>query len=388
MAFPDSGRDLQQSKALDVFRGFAAVFMIVNHAGFRLWAFPRHGDEWSAAVLLVSSFAPALFFFATGVGIGLRSFGRPGSLRTTIGKAALLVLADQLGAWSAGAWWAFDFFSFIAVSMLIVTVLSQTRRPMHNAMLLFCATILLRFVVGGSLKGVLPETGWSAAVIGVHGQQGVSYPISPWLCFPLAGFLVAKSCPLSSAAWHRAGYLSVAGAGITLALASAGASFHRWGTMGLGFFALSVPTVGAACLLAQAVQRWLTNFGALVALRGVSAFLVVPVHYAMLEVLSRWGWSDLSGPQFTLMLLPLCALSFAISKGMGRAIVRACRFEGRAMAFGLLALAAVCTAATLVLGAPGHSGAFAAATMAQFMVGFGLAKRLERHRELPSRRLV
>ncbi len=382
------GSEPHRSETLDIFRGFAAVFMVVNHAGFRLWASASHGDEWSAAVLLLSSFAPGLFFFATGVGIGLRSGVRSNSLADTSYKAGLLVLADQLGAWRMGAWWTLDFFSFIGLSMLTLTALARSRQPVRNAALLFCAVILLRFVIGPSLKGVLPETGWSAALIGVHGQRGVSYPVSPWICFPLAGFLLARACPLTSDAWRSTAYVSVVSGGFALALAYAGASFFRWGTMSLSFFVLSVPVLAFTCLLAQAIQKWLPNFGHLIALRGVSAFLVVPVHYAVLEVFSRRAISDLSGYHYGITLLALLALSFAISKGLDRAIAYVCRFEGSVIAYALFGLAAACIAATIVLGAPGQMDAFATATVAQFMVAFGLAKRLRNSRSATSSRLA
>ena len=115
---------------------------------------------------------------------------------------------------------------------------------------------------------------------------------------------------------------------------------------------------------------------------------MVPVHYAVLEVFSRRAISDLSGYHYGITLLALLALSFAISKGLDRAIAYVCRFEGSVIAYALFGLAAACIAATIVLGAPGQMDAFATATVAQFMVAFGLAKRLRNSRSATSSRLA
>jgi hypothetical protein len=88
------------------------------------------------------------------------------------------------------------------------------------------------------------------------------------------------------------------------------------------------------------------------------------------------------------MLLALLALSFAISKGLDRAIAYVCGFEGSVIAYALFGLAAACIAATIALGAPGQVYAFAAATLAQLMVAFGLAKRIKNSRGAPSSRLA
>ena len=387
------GQDAKLSlPELDVFRGLAALFMVVNHAGVRLWAGPDASQGWGAMVLLVSSYAPALFFFATGVGIGLRGSSRPRDLPDTLYKAVLLVVADQLFFWRVGVAAGLDFFSFIALAMLIVSLLALAARPVVWALVLFVAIVLLRYVAGPFFKDVLPQTGWIAAVVGVHGQPGVSYPISPWLCFPLAGFVLGHAIQ----ARHRAGgigtqsirafvaFAAVFGALGAGLLAQREASFHRWGTVALAFFVLSAAVLGVAWLLAHALtsRHGLPWRG--LAVRGVAAFLVVPVHYLLLELLAGFGHTHLSSSVFVPVVVSLCVLTLTTSKVLERGILQLCNLRSSVVpaAVALTVLAGV--AATIRWGSPGNAPAFAAATVAQVLLAYGLGKRLSVRERLPA----
>lgn len=58
---------------LDVLRGLAALLMIVNHAGYKILAENLTDSGLAGNLLFISSFAPVLFFFVTGVGYGVQS---------------------------------------------------------------------------------------------------------------------------------------------------------------------------------------------------------------------------------------------------------------------------------------------------------------------------
>jgi uncharacterized membrane protein len=382
---------------LDVFRGLAAVFMVVNHAGFRLWAAADTQLGWATAVLLISSYAPALFFFATGLGIGLRPERRDTVVRDTFYKAGLLVLADQLSHWRGGVWAGLDFFSFIALSMLIVTALSFTGRPARWAVGLFIGVVALRYVVGPVCKNTWPTTGWVQALVGVYGQPGVAYPLAPWLCFPLAGFLLGTAARhrmlssdrqalagsgarngLSAApAWVMAAAALLIGAIAAAMLNTVGASFHRWGTVGIGFFALSLAVIGAVWLVSQAVSRWTPRVAAGLSLRGVAAFLVVPLHYGALEALTRLGWSALASSLFVPTVIALCGVALVAARVGERWALRLSRVDGAVLPVAVFVVAIACIVAVFVSATRGNSGwAFTAATVAQLLVAYGLGKRL------------
>lgn len=360
--------------------------MVVNHAGFRLWAPADASEGWGVALLFFSSYAPALFFFATGLGIGLRPEHTATTLRDTAFKAGLLVVADQLSYWRGGAWGGLDFFSFIALSMLIVTGLSFARHPARWAVGLCAAVLALRFVAGPMFKTSWPETGFVAAVVGVHGQPGISYPVSPWLCFPLAGFLfgLAARQRLTSAsgswrvpaAWVVAAVAVLLGTVGALLLASRGASFHRWGSVALGFFVLSLAVIGAAWLMSLALARWAPSVAEALSLRGVAAYLVVPLHYAALEVLTRLGWSGLASSLFVPTVIALCGAALIAAKSGERWALRLSRLDGAAVPIAAGVLGAVCVAAVVLFGGRGHLPVYVASVLAQLLVAYGLAKRI------------
>ena len=116
---------------LDVLRGFAAILMVVNHAGLQ-WLSPHDAEaSLSGALVFLGSLAPVVFFFVTGFGNALSAAGRPrpAPLRPLLVRAGLLVVADQFFAWTQGTAWVLDFFTFIALTAVIVGLLSRLERP-------------------------------------------------------------------------------------------------------------------------------------------------------------------------------------------------------------------------------------------------------------------
>ena len=60
----------QRSLQLDLFRGFAAICMVFNHSGNQLLGEAAASGDWPSWLVFTGSAAPALFFFATGMGAG------------------------------------------------------------------------------------------------------------------------------------------------------------------------------------------------------------------------------------------------------------------------------------------------------------------------------
>lgn len=81
---------------LDVLRALAALLMILNHLGYKILA-PNWVDSGSSGSLLfISSLAPVLFFFGTGVGYGVQSSRekKTGQWTVILNKFIILILAD------------------------------------------------------------------------------------------------------------------------------------------------------------------------------------------------------------------------------------------------------------------------------------------------------
>jgi uncharacterized membrane protein len=179
------------SRQLDLFRGVAAILMVLNHAGFH-WLAPADATEGVDGVtVFLGSAAPALFFFATGVGMGL-------SRRSVVDwsaiarKVVLLLVADLFLGWGVGRWFGLDFFAFCAISMLAVSLVTATRRPLAAAAAGIAVCLALRYAFVAHLQPLAAQYPLVAFVSGIEGIADVSYPLSPWLVFPLAGFILGR----------------------------------------------------------------------------------------------------------------------------------------------------------------------------------------------------
>ena len=136
MRAPDTGSARAFLPELDTLRGPAAALMIANHAGVRVLA-PAHASAGrSGALVFLGSFAPVVFFFATGFGIAVssRRAERAGAAWwSVLWKAALLVVADQFFFWRAGHAFGLDFFGFIALATVLVMAIAGLRRAVSVA---------------------------------------------------------------------------------------------------------------------------------------------------------------------------------------------------------------------------------------------------------------
>ena len=301
-----------RSIQLDLFRGVAALLMVLNHAGVH-WLAPEDATSGLAGLLVfLGSAAPALFFFATGAGMGLSrraALDWPSLLR----KVVLLLIADAALNWAEGRWLGLDFFGFCALSMLAVAGVVSSKRPRLTAVLVLVVVVALRYGDAPLVMRLLPSAPWLGFVTGVEGFPDVSYPLCPWLVFPLAGYLVGSaSSRLDSA---RAQYAAAAAAllllGAARAMALHGAAVHRWGSVSAAYFVFAVGFVGACWVLARvAVGARGNDF---LRLRGPASLLVVPLHYAVIQVgmallptpwpLAVWG-SIVAA--LCLLVLPAC----------------------------------------------------------------------------------
>lgn len=309
--------------ALDVFRGLAALLMVVNHVGVSVLTPEAATHGWAGALVFLGSFAPVLFFFAVGFGAGLAP--APGPFLPRLDKALLLVLADQLMFWAGGVPAGLDFFGFIALSMLVVWAVQRSTHPVAIAVALVGATFVARYAFTGPLPGDLES---SLVVRWLLGRSvlHVSYPAAPWLIFPLLGFLLAFG-------WRRVhgrpgalawGALAAAAAACllaALALALRDAPFFRWGVVSGGFFILAVGVALASALAAFGAHRYAPRAASLLALSGVASFAVVPIHHALIHsgLLPRETTSALG---FGIMAAAASAAAFVLSRAFEAALQR------------------------------------------------------------------
>jgi uncharacterized membrane protein len=319
------------SVQLDVLRGLAIVLMIVNHVGVSLVDSNQEQFRPISALIFLGSFAPVVFFFTTGFGIGISRRGATwAGFGSTLLKAGLLILADQFLFWKSGIPWGLDFLGFIGLSSVLVRMVSHSKKPLRFCSSLILGLLLLRFGIGPPLRDHFNLAPLAAWLVGVAPLDNVSYPLAPWLVYPLLGFVIARRIHIAPASTSDSRWIWTGVAGVcALALAGvmyrAHSAFFRWGTMNFAFFVLSIAVgiffFSAAWLIAA---RW-PRAARFLSVRGIVSFAVVPIHYGLIELCSLWGSTQegvgLLGEMAVLVIFSV-ALSRAFAAGVNRGISR------------------------------------------------------------------
>lgn len=316
-------------KELDILRGLAALLMIVNHAGYQTLAPTQVNGLFVSSLLFISSFAPVLFFFVTGVGYGLQSIQKKKASHwyVILNKLIILVLADLLIHWSNGKWLGLEFLGFIGLSSLVLEFVRKSKFPIIVSLVGFIAISLLRYLLGPYLHalGYDQQGGWLLNwIVGFKDTPGISYPLSPWLAYPFAGYLVGV------AAVHYRRFieshrlktvLSLLMLGILpafagLFLAKRGASFFRWGTVGIGFYVVSFAIIlgGLAISLALRTNSKLAGLQEALSLKGIASLAVVPLHYILIYLVVISGGKGVDFFKYGLIAIAVLTLSFFFSR--------------------------------------------------------------------------
>lgn len=289
---PTVGAKRSSVAELDILRGWAAILMIVNHAGYHLLSTADARSGSSGLGVFVGSFAPVLFFFATGFGTGLgaAATGRAPRLGSTLWKAALLIAADQAVYWREGEAFGLNFFSFIGISAVTVSLIARARRSMAIAGSLIVAIVVVRYLAGPFIRGWLPVSGPLDWLTGLRVVAEAAYPFSPWMVYPLLGYVFGRLHGGDSLGPRLRQWLGIGALACVLSFAStaamlwAGAHLLRWSTVSTSYFVLSLGVLAAFGLLSVASAR--APGGRALALRGVASFAVIPLHYALLQACS------------------------------------------------------------------------------------------------------
>jgi len=325
--------------ALDVFRGWAAILMIVNHAGYRLLsASDSTPSSLVGAMVYLGSFAPALFFFATGMGIGLSTRARlhqTVSILPAFWKGILLLLADQLLWYGRGFSFGLDFLGFIGIATIVISMIARLRKPVIFAIGLVALMFFIRYALGSVYKAFLPDIDLLHWAVGVKGLKDVSYPLTPWMIYPLLGFVLARTPSLEkineiniSKAWlHISTATSIVFFVGALILFLLNQTFFRWGTVSFGFFILSLGVISISCVLAYAVLYQYERVGILLSLRGVSSFVIIPVHYALLEICSRHLLVPTSQYMFVSITFGLIFITFSLSNQFSKTTLKLSKYS-------------------------------------------------------------
>ncbi|HZT03168.1 MAG TPA: heparan-alpha-glucosaminide N-acetyltransferase domain-containing protein [Steroidobacteraceae bacterium] len=353
-------------------RGFAIVMMIVNHLGEKLPAFGYRPGGVLDTLVFLGSFAPAVFYFTTGFGIGVsRDRPDPAAARSMLFKAALLVVADQFMWWKDGEAYGLDFLAFIGLSTVLVTLVAYSKRSVWVACGLAMIALVLRFGLGWWLRDRVQLGGLGAWLVGITPLDRVSYPLSPWIEYPLVGYVLARYYRRQLAAGNPRfshGWLSVTAAGACVCsgiLYHRHAAFFRWGTVSIGYFVLSIAVLAGAILLAWSVHRILPRLARIVSLRGMQSLAVVPIHYGLLALLAIAVPRLAGPPAVCAALLAMIVASMSLSNAFASAVHSLNRRVSPEVAVYLFAgTAVICVALELGRASPAMFAAFVAGQLA------------------------
>jgi uncharacterized membrane protein len=353
-------------KELDVLRGLAAIMMVINHVGAALLSGHAATSGVSGALFFIGSFAPVIFFFVTGLGAGIQSSNhRPSGRWADIWiKVGILFVADLLMHWEHGRTFGLDFLGFIGLSVLVLEFVRTSKFPLTVCIFGIIAASMLRYVVSPFLRSLEITTQWAPLnwLIGQGFIQGVGYPFSPWMTYPLLGFVLGVLL-MRHHIWLRThltktllglALFSAVLTAVSLYIAkSSPEAFFRWGNMAIGFYIASfaVIALGLAIVLVSCNVKGLELTYAPLALRGIASLAVVPIHHFLINLISQ-------GQDKTSSLLTYCVTTFIIigitffsARWVEIAAQKAAKLkQQRTLWFGLVAVVAVFATAIPLLG--------------------------------------
>lgn len=316
---------------IDLLRALAGVLMVVNHAGVAWFQGAIDQSHLDVAMTFVGSLAPVLFFFATGLGGGVKAanLDRHQPFSKTMTKVLILLFADAAMWLSAGRSWGLDFLGFIALSTLVIDLIYRSPCPRILLVAGILGALALRFVVAPSLQ--LPADGFQHSLIhlvmGDVGVPGFSYPLSPWIVFPLLGALIGNEVSRRAVEFQNSrakiayllGLSGLLGLGFCLYLDHKGMVFFRWGTLSFAYTFFAVAGLFTALALTLFITliplRSLPSF----ALPGVASLIVVPVHYALVA-LAGWLIPMLAKQAFPVASIVTAAFAIYLSKALNRSM--------------------------------------------------------------------
>lgn len=331
------GRAGRRWPEIDLLRALAGALMVANHAGV---AWLSGGAPANDAITFIGSLAPVFFFTVTGLGRGVQSPGRtpgrtPKPFSDSLWKALVLFLADAALWLSPSRHLGLDFLGFIGLAGLVLEVLDRTRRPVATISAAALVCLALRFGLAPRLH-LAPDGGGALRlahfVLGDFSVPGVSYPLCPWLAYPLCGWLVGRmgaawADPIRAAPGRSVGVtavLAAAGLGFCLILFKRHLGFFRWGTLSFAYATLGFAAVLAGLALVLVAAARLGRVVGVLSLPGIASFVLVPVHYAFVELLQAplRGVLDRQPALFAPALLVLVPIVFAVSKRIDRTMRR------------------------------------------------------------------
>jgi uncharacterized membrane protein len=280
---------IKRDISLDILRGVAAVLMIQNHVGVSIPTDQIHGLSILKVLIEVGSYAPVIFFFLTGCSSVLND---KATFHTVFRRASLLILADQGFFWPKDVGFGIDFLGFIGISSLICFAITRSKFPITIACFVGALIVTIRYGSGLLLRDMIPDIEVLNWIVGISGRSWSSYPMSPWLFFPLLGIVWQKFHLATRSPLKEDFFLAVSGVGFVIfasCLFANGWVWFRWGTVSAAFFVSSVGVLALMLWLSIGLTKIGRGNLSKLKLDGNAAFMIVPVHYFLIALLTYCG---------------------------------------------------------------------------------------------------
>ncbi len=314
---------------LDIFRGIAVIFMVYNHASIAFIP-KREGLAWFLG--FTSSFAPVLFFFATGVGYGLR-YGKKvkkSFYKNIIYKSSLLIIADQFRYWhQQKIILGVNFLGFIGIILLVLAMVKASKRPIKVCLLIIGLSFTLRYIIGPVINDYISAPNLLLWVTGTNQNKMfvTSYPFSPWIIYPCLGYLlgvmtIKKESTINYLNSHRKNFI-LCFSFISLLLFSSVSimmikkvRFLRWGTVNFSFFWMSFAVLLIIFILLFILTHlhWINIAYKYLGIRGIASLAIVPIHYFLIYAISILIANEFDFNVFLVVVSILISAVFFLSK--------------------------------------------------------------------------
>lgn len=304
---------------LDALRALAVLFMLINHYISRFGKLEPTSQSIDI-IFFITSMAPVLFFFVTGLGYGVAAATQKKSIFIdTLIKVFILLSLDYLMR-GATIFFGLDFLAFIGFSMLILHFIRNSIYGIQIALLATVILFLMRFLIPAVFD--LDSNLYLSAIFGQSKFDNFSYWFTPWLIYPLLGFIAGRIIVANSNV-NTLGVnslLLIFGVSIAILscfLSSKGMVLFRWGTVSFNFFVASISFL----MIVFCAFNLIRNFLSMFTVTGIVSLVVVPVHYLMLDVYTTII-QQVSYFGFTLTVVTFVATSIIVSIYIGRIIDR------------------------------------------------------------------
>lgn len=203
-----------------------------------------------------------------------------------------------------------DFFGFIATSVFFVYCATKTKNPVFAAVVMMLIIVLLRYTPVSWFNSITYESKLIDFLSGRKSIPNISYPISPWLFFPLMGFTIAKI----NAMQKHVKLLFCVGAFflvMSIWLQYKEWVFFRWGTMSFAFFCTSLSILLLIHALLEINIKIPLN---IINLNGVESFFIVPIHYFFVKSIGRYEFVEFSIGSFIFYSALISFVTIFLSK--------------------------------------------------------------------------